>query len=117
MTSLTAAPRAHERALAPWRRFLSRHIALVPVFAAAAILVMMIVGAMINFPNFQLPRILSSILLDNAYLLVLAVGMTFVILTGGIATFVQPMCKREMIYDKDLLIKGLAILYRENQEN
>jgi hypothetical protein len=26
------------------------------------------------------------------------------------------MCKREMIYDKDLLVKGLAILYRENRK-
>ena len=42
---------------------------------------------------------------------------TTVILTGGIAKFVQPMCKREMIYDKDLLVKGLAILYRENRRN
>ena len=42
---------------------------------------------------------------------------TTVVLTGGIARFVQPMCKREMIYDKDLLIKGLAILYRENRRN
>ena len=37
-----------------------------------------------------------------------------VVITGGIAKFVIPMCKREMIYDKDLLLKGLAILYREN---
>ena len=38
-----------------------------------------------------------------------------VIVTGGIAKFVVPMCRREMIYDKDLLIKGLAALYRENK--
>ena len=37
-----------------------------------------------------------------------------VVVTGGIAKFVIPMCKREMIYDKDLLLKGLAILYRDN---
>ena len=42
---------------------------------------------------------------------------TTVVLTGGIAKFVQPLCKREMIYDKDLLIKGLATLYRENRRN
>ena len=42
---------------------------------------------------------------------------TTVVLTGGIAKFVQPLCKREMIYDKDLLIKGLATLYRENCRN
>ena len=40
---------------------------------------------------------------------------TKVIVTGGIAKFVVPMCRREMIYDKDLLVKGLATLYRENK--
>lgn len=40
---------------------------------------------------------------------------TKVIVTGGIAKFVVPMCRREMTYDKDLLIKGLAALYRENK--
>lgn len=40
---------------------------------------------------------------------------TTVIVTGGIAKFVVPMCRREMIYDKDLLVKGLAALYRENK--
>ena len=38
-----------------------------------------------------------------------------VIATGGIAKFIVPMCKREMIYDKDLIVKGLAALYRENK--
>jgi type III pantothenate kinase len=41
---------------------------------------------------------------------------TTVVATGGIAKFVLPLCKREMIYDKDLLVKGLAILYRENRK-
>ncbi len=40
---------------------------------------------------------------------------TTVIATGGIAKFVVPMCRREIIYDKDLLVKGLATLYRENR--
>ena len=40
---------------------------------------------------------------------------TTVIATGGIARFVVPMCRREVIYDKDLLVKGLAALYRENK--
>lgn len=39
-----------------------------------------------------------------------------VVVTGGIAKFVVPMCRREMIYDKDLIVKGLAILYRENRK-
>ena len=39
---------------------------------------------------------------------------TTVIATGSIARFIVPMCRREIIYDKDLLVKGLAALYREN---
>ena len=42
---------------------------------------------------------------------------TTVIATGGIARFVTPMCRREIIYDKDLLLKGLAALYRDNRKN
>ena len=38
-----------------------------------------------------------------------------VVATGGIARFVLPMCKKEIIYDKDLLIKGLVALYRDNK--
>lgn len=38
-----------------------------------------------------------------------------VIATGGIARFIMPMCETPMIYDKDLIIKGLAVLYRENR--
>lgn len=39
---------------------------------------------------------------------------TTVIATGGIAKFIVPLCHREMIYDKDLLTKGLVALYKEN---
>ena len=42
---------------------------------------------------------------------------TTVIATGGIAKFVVPLCSHEIIYDKDLLLRGLAILYRENSRN
>ena len=42
---------------------------------------------------------------------------TTVVVTGGIARFVIPMCKTPMIYDKDLLVKGLAALYRENKRD
>ncbi|MBQ3529715.1 MAG: type III pantothenate kinase [Oscillospiraceae bacterium] len=41
---------------------------------------------------------------------------TTVIATGGIAKFIVPLCKTPMIYDKDLLIKGLVALYRDNQK-
>lgn len=41
---------------------------------------------------------------------------TTVVVTGGIAKFVVPLCKTPMIYDKDLLVKGLAALYRDNKK-
>ena len=40
---------------------------------------------------------------------------TTVVATGGIAKFVLPMCQTPIHYDKDLLIKGLAALYRDNK--
>lgn len=42
---------------------------------------------------------------------------TTVVATGGIAKFVLPMCRHEIIYDKDLLVKGLAALYRDNHRS
>ena len=42
---------------------------------------------------------------------------TTVVVTGGIAKFVIPMCRTPMIYEKDLIIKGLAALYRENKKS
>ena len=42
---------------------------------------------------------------------------TTVVVTGGIAKFVIPMCKTPMVYEKDLIVKGLAVLYRENKKN
>ena len=40
-----------------------------------------------------------------------------VVVTGGIARFVIPMCRTPMIYDKDLLLKGLVHLYRDNTKS
>ena len=40
---------------------------------------------------------------------------TTVVATGGIAKFVIPMCRKEIVYDKDLLVKGLAALYKDNK--
>lgn len=37
-----------------------------------------------------------------------------VVATGGIARFVIPLCRRELIYDRSLMLKGLGLLYRRN---
>ena len=36
--------------------------------------------------------------------------------TGGLAEVVVPLCNKEIILDKNLLIKGLSIIYRKNKK-
>ena len=38
-----------------------------------------------------------------------------IIATGGMAQFVTPLCKHEIILEKDLLLKGLNIIYKKNK--
>ena len=64
--------------------FRSRHASWIPVFAALAILIAMFAGSQAYFGRFLTPGVISALLLNNTPLLILAVGMTFVILTGGI---------------------------------
>ena len=40
---------------------------------------------------------------------------TKVVATGGISKFVLPLCRREILYDGSLMLKGLRLLYRKNQ--
>lgn len=39
---------------------------------------------------------------------------TTVVATGGMAPFVVPLCRREIRVDRDLLLKGLNIIYKKN---
>lgn len=43
-------------------------------------------------------------------------GEATVIATGGLAKKIVPYCKREIILDDDLLLKGLAVIYRKNRK-
>ena len=43
-------------------------------------------------------------------------GEATVIATGGLAKKIVPYCKREIILDHDLLLKGLAVIYRKNRK-
>ena len=40
-----------------------------------------------------------------------------VVATGGLAGLVTPLCKQQIIYDDDLLLKGLMVIYRKNRVN
>ena len=42
---------------------------------------------------------------------------TTVVATGGMAKFIVPLCRREIRLEKDLLLKGLNILYQKNRKS
>lgn len=44
-------------------------------------------------------------------------GDVTVIATGGLAKKVVPYCRRKIILDDDLLLKGLAVIYRKNKKH
>jgi simple sugar transport system permease protein len=55
-----------------------------PVLATSALLVVMFAVGAVRYDGFASGQVVLNVLIDNAFLLVVAVGMTFVILTGGI---------------------------------
>ena len=107
MTILHESTGAAQNLASRYRTFMSRHAGLMPTLAAVAILLVLLIGAQIAFGNFIAPRNLSALLLNNAYLVVLAVGMTFVILTGGIDLSVGSVMAFTGILGAKLLADGL----------
>lgn len=89
---------------------LRRFAPLSPTLAAVAILIVLFVGAELYFGNFITPRNLSALLLDNAYLIMLAVGLTFVILTGGIDLSVGSVMAFTGILGAKMLADGIPVL-------
>ncbi|MFC6015844.1 galactofuranose ABC transporter, permease protein YjfF [Plantactinospora solaniradicis] len=65
------------RVLRPQQKYL-------PLFATGALLVVMYSAGVLRYDGFSDTQVVLNVFVDNAFLLVVAVGMTFVILTGGI---------------------------------
>ncbi|MEJ2853054.1 MULTISPECIES: galactofuranose ABC transporter, permease protein YjfF [unclassified Saccharothrix] len=55
-----------------------------PVVATFALFVLTFGAGSVSFENFASGQVFANLFIDNAHLILLAVGMTFVILTGGI---------------------------------
>ncbi|WP_062299677.1 ABC transporter permease subunit [Demequina maris] len=108
MTAMATRTESRESGPSFLQTFVSRHGSMMPTFAAVAILLVLFVGAEIFLRgDFITPRNISALLLDNAYLLVLAVGMTFVILTGGIDLSVGSVMAFSGILGAKLLAEGV----------
>ncbi|MDM7832252.1 galactofuranose ABC transporter, permease protein YjfF [Cellulomonas edaphi] len=55
-----------------------------PVLGTLVVLALMLIIGGARYENFLTGRVMANLLINNSFLIVLAVGMTFVILTGGI---------------------------------
>lgn len=76
-TGLGLDPRRSRRRLAVNPRYL-------PVYVTAALLVSLFVVGGLQFEGFASTRVVFNLFTDNAFLAITAIGMTFVILSGGI---------------------------------
>jgi ribose/xylose/arabinose/galactoside ABC-type transport system permease subunit len=63
------------------QRWNARHV---PLFTTMALFVAMAAFGALSYPGFLSPQVFLNLLIDNAFLCIVAVGMTFVILSGGI---------------------------------
>src|SRR5690606_7637323 len=83
-----------------------------PVAGSVLTLVLMLVVGEMRYggsSGFLTPRLVSNLLVDNSYLLVLAIGMTFVIITGGIDLSVGAVVALTGLVIATLLPMGLPL--------
>ena len=81
-TTRAPAPQRQRAVPAARRRLVSPRV--LPVLATFVLFVAMFAVGSARYDGFFSLQVLLNLFIDNAYLLVLAVGMTFVIITGGI---------------------------------
>ncbi len=93
--------------LADWApRFDRRYL---PVIGTVVVLVVMLVVGGLRYDNFLSPLNLSNLLINNAHLVLLAVGMTFVILTGGIDLSVGAMVALSSVFTANMLANEWSV--------
>jgi simple sugar transport system permease protein len=77
-----------------------------PVLITAVLFVLMYVAGGARYRGFLSGQVFLNLLIDNAYLIVLAVGMSFVIITGGIDLSVGAVVALSTIIAARLLEQG-----------
>ncbi|MEH1100881.1 galactofuranose ABC transporter, permease protein YjfF [Micromonospora sp. CPCC 205561] len=87
-----------------WRPTLARRH--VPVLATLALLLVMYAVGVSQYRAFSNVQVVFNVLIDNGFLLVVAVGMTFVILTGGIDLSVGAVVAMTAMVSASLLQGG-----------
>jgi ribose/xylose/arabinose/galactoside ABC-type transport system permease subunit len=86
-----------------WRSPIRRYT---PIIVTAAILVALFAAGSLRYRGFFSGQVVLNLFVDNAFLIVLAVGMTFVILTGGIDLSVGSIVALSTVMAAALLREG-----------
>ncbi|RZL72025.1 MAG: sugar ABC transporter permease YjfF [Rhodococcus sp. (in: high G+C Gram-positive bacteria)] len=94
-----------------WSRASDRRY--LPTFGTIATLILLLVIGQLRYStddrNFISPRLFSNLFIDNSYLLVLAIGLTFVIISGGIDLSVGGVVALVGLVVAKLLLAGLPL--------
>ncbi|MFJ4999307.1 ABC transporter permease [Microbacterium sp. NPDC088619] len=84
VVTATPAPQATETVVDRVRRMITANPSVLPTIASVVIFVGMVIFGEVAYGRILQFNTLSNLLINNAHLIVLAVALTFVILTGGI---------------------------------
>ena len=79
----------------------------IPLFASVGVLILLYLGGCIAFDHFGSLRVLINLFGDNAFLGIAAVGVTFVILSGGIDLSVGALVAFTGVFVASLIGHGL----------
>jgi len=79
----------------------------VPLLATAIVLAVLFFGAALRYPNFGSLRVIANLFADNSVLGVAAIGMTFVILSGGIDLSVGSVAAFTTAFIATLIGRGI----------
>ncbi len=87
------------------RSFVRNHL---PVIAPYVVLVLLFTAASLMYPRFFSARVIGNLFNDNASLGIAAVGMTLVILSGGIDLSVGSMLAFTTVFTATLIQNGMS---------
>ncbi|WP_438448424.1 galactofuranose ABC transporter, permease protein YjfF [Gorillibacterium sp. sgz5001074] len=77
-----------------------------PIFVTIGLFVLLFAAGSFRYTGFFSTQVLMNLLIDNAFLLIVAVGMTFVIVSGGIDLSVGSMIALTTMISASLLQSG-----------
>ncbi|WP_416151616.1 galactofuranose ABC transporter, permease protein YjfF [Salipaludibacillus sp. HK11] len=81
---------------------------MIPLVVTLMLFALMYSFGLIRYSNFTSPQVFFNLFIDNAFLIIVAVGMTYVILSGGIDLSVGSVIALTSMVTASLLLSGLS---------